>query len=104
MLRVKDTMAIEQGGRTAATIKKALITPLRERWSVNVRGGPDMEVQGNIVDHEYQIEEGRRRVAEVSKKWFRPRDSYGVDIAPGQDDGLILAVTVAIDQMAHPDR
>jgi uncharacterized protein YxjI len=43
-------------------------------------------------------------VAEVSKKWFRVRDSYGVAIDPGQDDIVILAVTVCIDQMAHEGR
>jgi uncharacterized protein YxjI len=29
-------------------VKKALITPLRERWVVKIKGGPDLEVQGNI--------------------------------------------------------
>jgi len=102
MLRVKDTMDIEgPDGRTLATVKKALITPLRDRWTVKIKGGPDLEVQGNILDHEYRIGEGRQKVGEVSKKWFRVRDTYGVEVAEGQDDVLILAVTVAIDAMAH---
>ena len=102
MLRVKDTMEIEgPNGQNLATVKKALITPVRERYSVNVAGGPDMDVQGNILDHEYTIEEGRTKVAEVSKKWFRLRDTYGVEIAPGQNEALILAITVCIDEMAH---
>ncbi len=105
MLRVKDSMEIEDaGGQRIAMVKKALITPLRERWTVNVRGGPDMEIQGNLLDHEYRIELGRQRVAEVSKKWFRIADSYGVEIDPGQDDIVILAATVAVDMMAHPGR
>jgi uncharacterized protein YxjI len=105
MLRVKDSMEIEDaGGQRAAMVKKALITPVRERWSVNVRGGPDLEVQGNILDHEYTIGEGRDKVAEVSKKWFRVADTYGVEISQGQDEALILAVTVVIDEMAHGGR
>jgi uncharacterized protein YxjI len=101
-LRIKDTLAIEgPDGETLATVKKALITPFRDRWDVNVEDGPDLDVQGNILDHEYRIEEGRTKVAEVSKKWFRIRDTYGVEIAPGQNDILILAVTVALDEMAH---
>jgi uncharacterized protein YxjI len=99
-LRVKDTMNIDgPGGETLATIKKALITPLRDRWTVKIGSGPDMEVKGNIVDHEYKIEEGHTRIAEVSKKWFRVRDMYGVEIATGQNDVVILAVTVGIDMM-----
>ena len=100
MLRVKDTMDIERGGQVIATVKKAMITPMRDRYSVNVRGGPDLDVQGNIVDHEYRIERGRQQVAEISKKWFRVRDTYGVEVAPGEDDVLILAVTAAVDQMS----
>jgi uncharacterized protein YxjI len=100
-LRVKDTMEIEgPGGETLATVKKALIDPVRDRWTVKVGDGPDLDVQGNILDHEYKIEQGRDTVAEISKKWFRVRDTYGVEIAPGQNDIVILAVTAAVDQMA----
>jgi uncharacterized protein YxjI len=102
MLHVKDPMAIEDGqGHEIARVKKALITPVRERWTVKIRNGPDLDVQGNILDHEYEIQEGRRKVAQVSKKWFRVRDTYGVEIAPDQEDVVILAVTVALDNMAH---
>src|SRR5437667_6635013 len=102
MLRVKDSMEVEgPGGDQMAMVKKALIAPMRDRWTVKIKGGPDLEVKGNILDHEYTIGEGREKVAEVSKKWFRVRDTYGVEIEPGQDDILILALTVCIDQMAH---
>jgi uncharacterized protein YxjI len=105
MLRIKDSMAIEDGdGKKIAEVKKALITPLRDRWTVKIRSGPDLDVQGNILDHEYEIKDGRRKVAQVSKKWFRVRDTYGVEIAPNQEDIVILAVTVALDQMAHPSK
>ena len=105
MMRIKDSMEIEgPNGERVAMVKKALITPVRERWVVKVENGPDLEVHGNILDHEYSIGEGRDKVAEVSKKWFRLRDSYGVEIDPGQNDVLILAVAVCIDEMAHGGR
>jgi uncharacterized protein YxjI len=103
--RIKDSMEVEgPGGERLAMVKKALITPVRDRWTVKIGNGPDLDIQGNILDHEYRIEEGRTRVAEVSKKWFRVRDSYGVEIAPGQNDIVILAATVAVDMMAHEGR
>ena len=105
MLRVRDTMDIDgPNGETLATIKKALITPLRERWTVKVGNGPDMDIQGNILDHEYTIEANGQKVAEISKKWFRVADTYGVEVAPGQNDLVILASTVAVDMMANPAR
>lgn len=100
-LSVRDKMEVERGGRTAATVKKALVSPLRDRFSIDVEDGEDMEAKGNIVDHEYKIERGGEKVAEVSKRWFRVRDTYGIEVASDQDDALILAVTVCIDQMTH---
>jgi uncharacterized protein YxjI len=100
-VRVRDTMEIERQDDTVATVKKAMISPLRQRYSVDVRGGDDLDVHGNIVDHEYTIERDGDKVAEVSKRWFRVRDTYGIEISPGQDVPLILAVSVCIDRMSH---
>jgi uncharacterized protein YxjI len=100
-LHIHDTMKIERDGDTVATVKKALITPLRDRFDIDVEDGEDLAAKGNIVDHEYKIERDGDHVAEVSKRWFRVRDTYGIEIAPGQDDALILAVTVCIDEMSH---
>jgi uncharacterized protein YxjI len=102
MLHVRDTMKIERGGETVATVKKALVSPLRDRFSIEVEAGEDMQAKGNIVDHEYKIERGDETIAEVSKRWFRVRDTYGIEIDDGQDAALVLAVTVCIDQMARP--
>ena len=104
MVRIRDTMEIEGPNGTVATVKKALITPLRERFDVEVEHGEDMEVKGNIVDHEYRIREGDTDVAEVSKEWFRVADTYGVEVAEGQDPVLILAVAAALDSMTHAGR
>jgi uncharacterized protein YxjI len=100
-LSVRDKMEIERDGKTVATVRKALVSPLRDRFSIDVEGGDDMDAKGNIVDHEYKIERGGDEVAEISKRWFRVRDTYGIEIAEGQDEALILAVTVCIDQMSH---
>ena len=105
MLRVKDSMEIaDANGKQVGMVKKALITPIRERWTVKIKDGPDLDVQGNILDHEYSIGEGSDKVAEVSKKWFRIRDSYGIEVDAGQDDAVILMIAIAIDEMAHEGR
>ena len=102
LLTIKDTMEIEDSqGEELAVVRKALISPLRDRWNVNLRNGPDLEIKGNILDHEYAIRQGRNKIAEVSKKWFRFTDTYGVEVAEGQNDILILAIAVAMDAMAH---
>jgi uncharacterized protein YxjI len=82
----------------------AWLVQLTRIGSVKVEGGSDLHAQGNIVDHEYTIERDGGRAAEVSKRWFRVRDTYGVEVVPGENDVLILAITAVIDTMAHPDR
>jgi uncharacterized protein YxjI len=94
-------MEIERDGDTVATVKKALVHVVRDRFSVEIHGGEDIEAKGNIVDHEYKIKRDGDRVAEISKRWFRVRDTYGIEIAPGEDDALILATVVCIDQLSH---
>src|ERR1700749_2533409 len=100
-LRIRDTMEIERDGETAATIKKALITPLRDRFTIELEDGGELTAKGNIVDHEYEVERDGEKVAEVSKRWFRIRDTYGIEIGPEENDALILAATVCIDEMTH---
>lgn len=105
VMRVRDAMEVEDpDGNRIAMVKKAMITPFRDRWDVEITDGPDLEVQGNVVDHEYTFTDGRTPVATVSTKWFRVADTYGVEVAPDQDPVPVLAATVALDMMAHEDR
>ena len=100
-LSIRDSMRIERGGDTVATVKKALVSPLRHRFTVDLDNGGELKVKGNIIDHEYELERDGTKIAEVSKRWFRVRDTYGIEIAEGQNDALILATTVCLDEMAH---
>ena len=100
-LHIRDTMEVERNGQTVATIQKALMTPLRDRFVIKLSDGAELSAKGNIVDHEYEIDRDGEKVAEVSKRWFRIRDTYGIEVAPGEDDALILAATVCIDEMSH---
>jgi uncharacterized protein YxjI len=99
VLHIRETMKVERDGDTAATIKKALITPLRDRFSIELSDGTELKAKGNILDHEYKIERDGDTVAEVSKRWFRVRETYGIEVAAGQDDALVLAIAACIDEM-----
>jgi uncharacterized protein YxjI len=101
-LSIRDKVAIERHGDTAATVHKALVG-IRDRFAIDVEHGADMKAHGNVVDHEYEIERDGDTVATISKKWFRVRESYGVDVAAGEDVPLILAITVAIDSLTTRD-
>jgi uncharacterized protein YxjI len=94
---------ITRGGALLAVVKKHLFTLFRCKFTVDVPGPADLEAQGSFLDLEYAFSRGDQKVAEVSKRWFRWTDTYGVDIADEEDDVLILAATVVIDMICHAD-
>ena len=100
-LHIRDTMETERNGQTVAKVHKALITPLRERYVIELAEGTELNAKGNIVDHEYEVEREGKTIAAVSKRWFRVRDMYGIDVFPGENDALVLAATVCIDEMSR---
>lgn len=98
------TYEIYRQGEVQAVVKKALFTLFSCKFTVDVPGPDDLEATGNLTDHEYHFDRGDTTVATVSKRWFSWTDTYGVDIAEGADDLLILAATVVIDMCCHADR
>jgi uncharacterized protein YxjI len=105
LLSLGKTYVIDfPGGGGSATVKKHLFTFLRCAFTVDVPGPDDLEAVGSLMEHEYTFQRGGRDVAVVSKRWFALSDSYGVEIAPGENDVLILASTVVIDLCCHADQ
>lgn len=101
--RIRDTMKIEHAdGSDAAVVKKKLISPIRTRFDIDVADGEDLDAKGNVLNHEYKIKRGDTIIAEISKKWVRVRDTYIVDVTPGEDVAFILAITTALDTLADP--
>ena len=98
-LSIRDAIKIEIGGREAV-VKKAMVG-FRDRFHIELDDGTDLKAHGQIGDHEYDIDLEGDKVAEISKKWFRVRDTYGVEIKGDIDPALILAITVAIDAFSH---
>ena len=97
------TYEITRSNELLAVVKKHLFTFFRCQFTVDVPGPDDLEAQGSFLDMEYTFERGGRTIADVSKRWFAWADTYGVDIASGEDDVLILASTVVIDMVCHAD-
>ena len=97
LLALRPVYEISVGGRAVAEVRKHFFTPFRDRFTIDIPGPDDLEMTGNLLDHEFTIRRSGQVVATVSKRWFALRDTYGVDIAPGEDDLLILASVLALD-------
>jgi uncharacterized protein YxjI len=103
LLSLTDTMDIEHDGEVAATVHKALFSLLRQRAYIDIPGRGQLEAVGNIIGKDFEIRDGGQVVAQISRAWFRFRDTYGVDVAPGENDALIICIAICLDRI-HDDR
>jgi uncharacterized protein YxjI len=101
LVSIRSKMDILREDDVVATVSKALFAPLRDKFKVDIPGGEDIRIDGSILDHEYTLRRGGTVVGQVSKRWFTFTDTYGIDVAPGEDDALVLAIAVALDEMVH---
>jgi uncharacterized protein YxjI len=94
-----DAIEVERDGSVVATVHKAVFSPLRHRAAIDLADGRRLEAVGNIVDKDFEIRDGGQVVGRVSRAWFRVRDTYGVDVAPGEDDALMICIAVCLDRI-----
>ncbi|RPI84437.1 MAG: hypothetical protein EHM41_13400 [Chloroflexi bacterium] len=106
VLRIRESFNIlKPNGQVAARVHNAIIDPLRERFTIEIPGGVNMMTMGKVIWAQYDITRNQQQVAKISKQfsWIR-RDQYVVDVRQGEDDCLILAITVVIDMMVSNGR
>ncbi len=103
LMAMRETMEIERDGAVVATVHKAIFSPLHHRSDIDLSDGSQLEAVGNIIDKEFEIRSGGQVLARISRAWFTLRDTYGVDVAAGQDDALLLSVAVALDRIQHDE-
>jgi uncharacterized protein YxjI len=96
LVSLRDTVVIDRPGRPSATVRRPLLPHLRPRFHVELPDG-DLEVVGDIIGHEYTIRGDRGTVARISRSWFSLRDTYGVEVAPGEDAALMISIAVALE-------
>ncbi|MFC1588534.1 LURP-one-related/scramblase family protein [Planctomycetota bacterium] len=95
---------IYREGKLQATVKGAFFRMFGERFSITLADGDAFELEGCWADYDFSFSRGGRMIADISKKFFALRDSYGIDIADGEDDVLILCCAVVIDMVCHTNK
>ncbi|MCM4080332.1 LURP-one-related/scramblase family protein [Paractinoplanes hotanensis] len=104
LVSLRPTYEIRIGGEKAAEVRKKLFTPFREKFTIDVPGPDDLEMKGDLLDHEYVIERGGEEVAAVSKRWLTIRDTYAVQVAAGIDPLLVIGSVLALDLALDRDK
>jgi uncharacterized protein YxjI len=98
LISLTPTFEIHEKEGVSARVSMKLLT-LRDRLKIDVPGSDDLEAHGNLFHREYDIRRGRREVAHISKRWISLTDSYGIEIDDDQDQVLLLACAVVIDEI-----
>lgn len=104
LIALQPTVKLERQGQHYATIRKALFTFLHQHFTIEVDGGAVYNAQGDITNHEYSVDSEGTQVAQISRRWFSIRDTYGIAIAPAADTPLLLAAAVCIDEISERER
>jgi uncharacterized protein YxjI len=104
ILTLFKTYRIYRDGRLVATVKKKPFTLFRDAFELEDAAPGDLDAHGDFLGLEYTFTRDGRTVATVSKRFFSWTDTYGVDVAEGEDDVLILAAAVVIDLCCHGDK
>jgi uncharacterized protein YxjI len=94
---LRPTFEIAIGGKNVAEVRRHLLAPFGERFTIEVHGAGDMQINGDLLSHEFTIDRDGQTVATISRRWLTVTASYAVDVAPGEDDVLILASVLALD-------
>jgi uncharacterized protein YxjI len=104
LVSLRPTYQISIGGEPAAQVRKRFFTPFVDRFTIDIPGPDDLEMSGDLFDHEFTIRRGGQVVATVSKKWLSMRDTYAVQVAAGENDLLVLTSVLALDLAEDAER
>jgi uncharacterized protein YxjI len=97
LIALTPTYQITVHGQEIAEVRKKIFSPLIDRYTVDIPGPDDLAVEGSLFEHEYTFRRGDTVIATISKAWMSLTATYGVDVAPGENDLLILTTVLALD-------
>jgi uncharacterized protein YxjI len=102
--RLRGTMEIERDGVVLATVRRVPFSLLRHRYDVTLADGSVLSAEGRFSDMDWELTAPGRVVGRISRQWFQVRDTYGVEVEPGEDAALVIAIAVCVDRLREQQR
>lgn len=93
LLTLLPKFDIEIGGRIVGSVCREL-SLFRPRYVVDYQ---DWDVEGDILEWNYQVTKGRRRIMTIDKQWLSWGDTYVLDVAEPSHEVEGLMIVLAID-------
>jgi uncharacterized protein YxjI len=89
-------------GKRFAEVRRDLFKFLLRRFTVTLSGADDLEAIGDLLNFEYVVKRGDRKIATLTRQWFRLSDTYFIQIDDDEPDAvLVLAVALVIEVVTH---
>ena len=105
MFSLRDAMTIERDDQMLATVRRKRLSLLRNHYRVSLVEGSELDVTGRILDREFTVEYDGELLAHVSRKWFRVRETYAVNVVrEDADAALLIAVVICVIRMDEKER
>jgi uncharacterized protein YxjI len=99
LLKLMPEYNVYMGGQHVAKVKKEF-TLLKNKFDIQSSMG-EYAIDGDFFGWDFKINKNGIPVAEVSKKFFAFADTYGVEVAQGENEAFMLALVIVIDQVLH---
>ncbi len=99
LFRLRGPMDIERDGAVLATVQRAAFSLFKHRYDVTLADGTAWLATGNFADLTWELTAAERVIGRISRQWFNIRDTYGVEVEPGEDAALVIAVAVCVDRL-----
>jgi uncharacterized protein YxjI len=96
---LSDVHEVYLGGQRAAHVRHAGF--FGDHYDIETSYGP-LRARGHFDGGDYTLEQDGTTVASMRRK-LSLRDKFGIDIADGQNDALLIAVMLAIEAI-HEER
>ena len=102
LVSARSTYSFYKGGeeddsQLIGKLKKKLVSVTPKYWFEDPEGNKIFTMKGNIFALKYKILRNKKVIAEISKKLFKIRGTYGVRLAEDiSDDDAILILGIVI--------
>lgn len=102
LLGIPKEVTISDGaGNEVAHLKAKLFSPVRSRMTITAASGESWELVGSVLEKEYTVTAGDQPVLTITQKWMSIRDTFALDVAPGVDPGIAMAIMWSVDRFAE---
>jgi uncharacterized protein YxjI len=104
LMALRDAMTVERGGDVLVTVRRKPLAFVRDVYRAELATGEELEVRGDLIGKEYDIEYDGERLARISRRLLSLRDAYVVDVErEDADAAMLIAIAVCVDRLTSKE-